>query len=44
MVNENQTNLQRMHIDNVMQPLLERQRQLEDMIARNVDQYQRKLL
>lgn len=33
-----------MHIDNVLQPLLDRQYQLEQMIAKNVDAYQRKLL
>lgn len=41
---ENQAQLQKMHIDNVMQPLVEKQRQLEGMIAKNMDQYQRKLL
>lgn len=41
---DNQANLQRMHIDNVMQPLLERQAQLEAMISKNMDAYQKKLL
>ncbi|KAM3139424.1 hypothetical protein pb186bvf_008449 [Paramecium bursaria] len=44
MVNQNQVNLQKMHIDNVLQPLLERQSQLEALIAKNCDAYQRKLL
>ncbi|CAK84425.1 unnamed protein product (macronuclear) [Paramecium tetraurelia] len=41
---QNQAQLQKMHIDNVLQPLLERQAQLESLIAKNMDAYQRKLL
>jgi hypothetical protein len=36
--------LQKLHIDNVMKPLIEKQQQLEALIAKNVDIYQRKML
>lgn len=40
---ENQTSLQKIHYDHVMAPLLERERQLKEIIDKNVNEYQRRM-
>lgn len=44
MCTDNQANIQKQHMDKVISPLMERQRQLEELLEKNVDMYQRRML